>query len=73
MKSITKAFMLAVIIIGIIGNLALICFAVINAMQQNYVGGVVSILCCLYLMYYILQLIFIYKNNKQTEAHSKRK
>ncbi len=70
MKPITKAIMLAVIIIGIIGNLFLIYLAVTNAMQQNYIGAVVSILCCLYSMYYIARLIIIYKNIKQAELHS---
>ena len=70
MKPITKVIILAVIIIGILGNSFLIYLAVINAMQQNYIGAVVSILCCLYSMYYIVRLIIIYKNIKQAKLHS---
>ena len=72
MKPIKKVIILAAILIGIIGNSALICIAVKNIiMQQNYVGAVVSILCCVYSSYYIVVLCVIYRNIKQAEFHSK--
>lgn len=71
MKPITKAIILAVIIIGIFGNLLLIYLAVTNAMQQNYVAAVVAILCCVYSSYHIIALCVIYRNIRQAELHSK--
>lgn len=72
MKPITKAIIISVIIIGIIGNSALICLAVKNiVMQQNYIVAVVSFLCCVYSSYYTTVLCVIYRNIRQAEIHSK--
>ena len=64
MKSITRAIILTVIIVGIICNLSLIYLAVTEAMRQNYAGAVVSIFAVFYSTYYIVQLLIIYENNK---------
>lgn len=71
MKPITKAIIIAVIIIGILGNIALVYFAVNNLSNKEYVGAVVPLLCCIYSCYYLVQLFLIYANAKQSEKHSK--
>lgn len=71
MKTSTKALIIAVIIIGILGNIAMPYLSMNGFKQQNYVGAIVPLLCCIYSCYYLIQLCLIYANVKQTEKHCK--